>query len=404
MNDLRSHAGSHYSPLYFLAALGLGGASVSFFMYLLFWVPHPGQPVPVFEDIATYFQSGGLAVQAMIAIAVVGIAVFTVLHMRMLIWNLRQLTAFKRTDAYTQMRGGNTETQLMAVPLTLAMSINTLFIAGLVFVPGLWSLVEYLFPAALIAFLILGWYAFSIMGDFFGRIMTKGGFDCARNNSFAQLLPAFAFAMIGVGLAAPAAMSETRLVVALSFMASTLFIAAAVILAGIKIVLGLRAMMENGASDEGAPTLWILIPIMTVVGIASLRQSHGLHQHFGLHGTPADNFTLLWVLVSVQILFGLLGYRILRAKRYFSRFVFGKEKSPGSYALICPGIAFVVLGHFFINKGLVATEIITKFGPAFWTLSGILVALQVVTIAAIFRLNAAHFRTVVPPRQAATAS
>ena len=39
-----SHAARAYSPLYFLASLGAGGLAVTFFMYLMFWVPHPGQP------------------------------------------------------------------------------------------------------------------------------------------------------------------------------------------------------------------------------------------------------------------------------------------------------------------------------------------------------------------------
>ena len=58
-----------YSPLYFLASLGAGGLSVTFFMYLMFWVPHPGQPVPVFEDILKYATSQDIIGQAMVAVA-----------------------------------------------------------------------------------------------------------------------------------------------------------------------------------------------------------------------------------------------------------------------------------------------------------------------------------------------
>ena len=386
-----SHAGAHFSPLYFLAALGLGGTSVSFFMYLMFWVPHPGQPVPVFEDIVGAFASGGPAMQAAIGIALAGIALFTALHVWMLVWNLRQYSAFRKTETYQALRASNAETQLMAVPLTLAMAINAGFIVGLVFVPGLWGVVEYLFPLAIAAFLALGAYALSIMGNFFGRVMVKGGFDCARNNSFAQLLPAFAFAMIGVGLAAPAAMSTNVATVAVSYMASTFFIMASAILAAANLVLGLRSMMENGVDDQAAPTLWVLIPILTIIGIATMRQEHGLHTQFGEHAGQAAGFTLLTTLVAVQLLFGLLGYRILREKRYFARFVFGEQRSAGSYALVCPGVALTVLGHFFVNKGLVAAGIIAKFGLAYWSLTALLLILQVATIALIFRLNAMHF-------------
>ena len=42
------------------------------------------------------------------------------------------------------------------MPLALAMSVNVGFIIGLTFVPGLWSIVEYMFPAAILAFLAIG--------------------------------------------------------------------------------------------------------------------------------------------------------------------------------------------------------------------------------------------------------
>ncbi len=48
-----------YSPLYFLSTLGSGGLMVTFFMFLMFWVPHPGRPVPIFEDIIFAFAGGG---------------------------------------------------------------------------------------------------------------------------------------------------------------------------------------------------------------------------------------------------------------------------------------------------------------------------------------------------------
>lgn len=383
--------GDRYTPLYFLAALGAGGLMVTFFLWLMFWVPHPGQPVPVFEDIAAAFASGSMAMRAMIGLAWAAIAILAVLHIRMLVWNLTEFAGFRRTPAYQALRSGNAETQLMAVPLTLAMAVNAGFILGLVFVPGLWSVVEYLFPLAMIAFLAIGLYGLRIMGDFFGRVFTKGGFDCARNNSFAQMLPAFAFAMVGVGLAAPAAMSATPLTAGISYVASTVFIVAAVMLGAVKLVLGFRAMLENGASDEGAPTLWVAIPIVTVLSIALMRQSHGLHAHFGVHGDGAGQFTMLTQMLAVQLLFGLLGWVVLRRQGYFGRFVTGSEKSAGSYALVCPGVALGVMVQFYINKALVPAGLVEKFSAGYWVLSAIAIALQVVTIWLVVKLNARHF-------------
>ena len=39
---------------------------VTFFMYLLFWVPHPGRPIPVFTDWFSHIQTAGTGRQGMI--------------------------------------------------------------------------------------------------------------------------------------------------------------------------------------------------------------------------------------------------------------------------------------------------------------------------------------------------
>lgn len=391
MNRSLSHAQTHWSPLYFLIPLGLGGLGVSFFMYPFFWLAHPGAPVPVFEDFLAGFSDGGFATRAMIVASVAAIALFVTLHVASMVWNIRKYREYVRTPAYAALRSGNGETQLSVVPLALAMSINVGFVAGLVFVPGLWSIVEYLFPLALLAFLAVGWYALAILGDFYGRVLVRGGFDCSRNNSFAQLLPAFALGMVGVGLAAPAAMSANATVIAVSYVASTFFVVAAFILLIANAILGMRAMLENGASDEGAPTLWIVIPILTVLGIALVRQGDGMRAGFGVDGGATGNFTMLTGFVAVQFLAGLLGWRVLRGKRYFARYVFGRERSPASYALVCPPVAIAVLGHFYINAGLVGAGVLDRFSLAFWLLSAIAVLAQAAAIYVLVTLNAGHF-------------
>ena len=135
-----------YSPIYFLASLGTGGLTITFFMWLMHWIRHPGRTVPVFEDIVAAFTAGGVATKAMIILAVAGIAIYAFLNIKYLIWNLIRFRSWKKTEAYVQLRGSNTETQLLAMPLALAMSVNVVFIIGMVFVPGLWQVVSICFP------------------------------------------------------------------------------------------------------------------------------------------------------------------------------------------------------------------------------------------------------------------
>ncbi len=380
-----------YAPLYLLASVGAGGVAVSFFIWLIMWVPHPGRTVPIFEDIVAAFANGGPAMQAMILVAWLAIAGFAFLNIKGLVWNLSRIGAWRASEAGARHAASNAETQLLALPLALAMSVNVGFILGLAFVPGLWGVVEYLFPLAMIAFVAIGAMALLRIGAFLGRVLVKGGFKCEANNSFGQMLPAFALAMVGVGLSAPAAMSASALVAGIALVLSTFFFTASVLYAALALILGVRSMMENGANVETAPTLTILVPLMTVLGILVLRQGHGLGVHFGAHATAGETLMVLTRFLSVQVLFLLLGWAVLSRMGYARRFLWGPEASVQSYALVCPGVGLSVMLQFWINKGLVEAGLIAKFGTAYWTLSAVAVAVQVATVALVIFLNRKHF-------------
>jgi hypothetical protein len=382
---------NEWTPLYFLASVGAGGLTVTFFMYLLFWVPHPGRPVPVVEDVLLAHGSATPAFASVIILAAAGIALFGAMNLYLLGWNIRRVGAFARSDRGRSAAIANAQTQMMAMPLAFAMSVNVAFIVELVFVPNLWSVVEYLFPAALVAFALIGALALKQLGAFLGRVVVSGGFDCQANNSFAQLLPAFTFAMIGVGLAAPASMSVTPLTVGVSLTLSTFFLVAAVTIAIVGVVLGMRSMLENGVAVEQAPTLLIVMPLLTILGILLLRQDHGLHAHFGAPQSGGETFALLTRVLSLEVLVALFGLVILSGTGYLRRYVLGAETSVGTYALICPGVALSVMLHFWINKGLVPLGLVEAFGAAYWALTAVALALQFAMVALLLVLNRRHF-------------
>ncbi|OAN83589.1 hypothetical protein A8B78_07760 [Jannaschia sp. EhC01] len=392
MNSQAHRPADTWSPLYFLASLGAGGLTVTFFMYLMFWVPHPGQPVPVFEDIMLAFSTGGIGMKAAIVIALTGIAGFAFLNIKLLIWNLARRSEFRKTEAYTKLVNSNGETQFLAMPLALAMTVNAGFILGLVFVPGLWNVVEFLFPAALVAFALIGYLAFRQIGDFLGRVLSEGGvFDVTANNSFAQLLPAFALAMVAVGMAAPAAMSTVPLTVGVSLIASIFLGTVAGLYAIVSAILAFNSMLHHGTAKESAPTLMVVVPILTVLGIMMLRQEHGLHTTFEAHGGMADNLVLTTTILAIQSAFLVLGLLVLRRQKYADAFLRGEGNSAGSWALVCPGVALSVMLHFWINKGLVGAGLIAKFGVAYWGLTAVALASQVAMIVLVAVLYRRHF-------------
>ena len=134
-----------------------------------------------------------------------------------------------------------------------------------------------------------------------------------------------------------------------------------------------------------------IVPIVTILSILFLRQDHGLHTTFEGHSSAAS--TMLWLtqMISVQVVFLLLGLTVLRRQNYFADFVFGTKTSPGSYALVCPGVAFSVLMQFYVNKGLVAAGAISAFGVSYWSLTAIALVSQALMVLLVLRLNKQHF-------------
>ncbi len=349
-----------YNPLYFLGALGAGGLVVTFFMYLMFLIKHK-TPMPTFNHIFNAFLNGGLVLKTIIVVAIIGILIFAFLHIKLLIWNIKNYLKFKKTEEYKKLINTPREVTLMSIPLTLAMTVNVGFILGVVFIPNLWNYVEYLFPLALAAFLIIGFYALKIFLDYFSRMLSEGKFDFAENNSLSQMIAVFAFAMVGVGLAAPAAMSHNKYTSTLALFFSIFFLSIGAVLMLIKLTLGFKSMLERGVNKDASASLWIVIPILTLYGIALYRQSHGIAHHLSNGAYNFSGFLILAsIIISLQIFFGILGYMVMEKFKYFEEYVYGEKKSPGSLALICPGVAFFVFGFFFIFAGLVKNGILPK--------------------------------------------
>lgn len=396
-------ADTDYSPLYYLAALGAGGLTVSFFMYLMWLTPHPGSPIPTFDTLQPLLLDGSWGMRGLAGGALAGVAMFAVWHVRLLIWNLRAHRAWSRTPAAAALRAGNAETQLMAVPLTLAMSVNVALIVGALFVPGLWELRELLFPVALTTLAAIGVYALRIYLRFQARVLVDGGYDCARNNNLGQMISVFALSMIAVGFAAPAAMSQDIVVVTLGFAGAVLFLAAAGVLGGIKLVLGFKAMMENRADAETTPTLWIMIPILTVAGIALYRLRMALAHTYDVPWPAGETFAFLLTLFAIQMVFLLLGSAVMLRAGYWQRWILGPERSAGSYTLICPGVALFVFANFLLNAGLVGVDVIAPGSLAHTLMHLPLVILQAATIALFVHLDRKLLQKAEPDARETTA-
>ena len=374
-----------FSPTCFLSALGAGGLSVSFFMYLMFLVPHPTTPMATYDYIMPALLKADW-LSFVISFSLVFIIAFAFLHFKLLIWNTKQYNLYKKTDAYKSLINSNAQISLMTLPLTYAMTINVCFVLGAVFIPGLWGVVEFLFPFALIGFIIVGYFALKIFFEYFSRLLTTGDFDFTKNNNLSQMISIFALSMIAVGFAAPGAMSHNIIVNSIGIFGALFFASLAILLMLIKLTIGFKSMLEQGLNLEAAPSIWIIIPILTLLGITFIRVSFGLDHNYNTPLNKSSLFVFTSFVLSLQIIFGILGYMVMKKIGYFEKFIESNDKSALSFALICPGVAFFVFGMFFVNFGLSFNEIVAKYSIAYFILMIPFIYIQIKTVIYFFKL------------------
>ncbi|MFY9089177.1 TsoY family (seleno)protein [Arcobacter aquimarinus] len=374
-----------FSPTCFLSALGAGGLSVSFFMYLMFLVPHPTTPMATYDYIMPALLKADW-LSFVISFSLVFIIAFAFLHFKLLIWNTKQYNLYKKTDAYKSLINSNAQISLMTLPLTYAMTINVCFVLGAVFIPGLWGVVEFLFPFALIGFIVVGYFALKIFFEYFSRLLTTGDFDFTKNNNLSQMISIFALSMIAVGFAAPGAMSHNIIVNSIGIFGALFFASLAILLMLIKLTIGFKSMLEQGLNLEAAPSIWIIIPILTLLGITFIRVSFGLDHNYNTPLNKSSLFVFTSFVLSLQIIFGILGYMVMKKIGYFEKFIESNEKSALSFALICPGVAFFVFGMFFVNFGLSFNAIVAKYSIAYFILMIPFIYIQIKTVIYFFKL------------------
>ena len=376
---LGRHLGEKYTPLYLLASLGAGGMAVAFYLHLMFLTPHPGTPVPTLESLVLFWDTAGGLAKTGTAAALISTVLLVLVHFVLLAWNIREYRLFRQTAAYAELLISNATFQRMALPLTLAMSMNVIFVLALLTIPGFWFVIEYIFPWAIFAFAVLGVAALRMQTSILGEQLTRGGFQCEKNNNLGMMMSPFALAMISVGFSGPAAMST---VVVTSIMATAfcwVFFVMAVLSSLVYLLMSMSALFAQGVSEDSSQTLMVGVPIATVLGIAGYRLAMMLTHHFGLSVPPVILFLGFLLVIAVQLMFVLFGASILLRNRVLWK-ALSTGPTPLSFALVCPGVGFVVTIQFFIHRGLLL--VLPETAVLVPWLTGLVVLVQIGLLAA----------------------
>lgn len=369
-----------FVPLHGLATLGAGGLSVSLFMWLLFLTPHAGVPVPTFETLEAYAATENLAwlfVRAMQA----GILTIAGIHLALVVWMLKGLAAFKRSPQFTAFWQSHMGLQWMVRPLVLAMMVNVLFILGLVFVPGLWNLREMLFPGALLAFFLIAIDAVILWMDHLSELYQSQSDN--SGSGLAGMFPAFTFAMLSVGFSASAAMSHHKITAGIGFVGALILMVFALFIASAHFVVQFPRMMSDGVKQAASGTLWMAIPISTILGIAAFRLLMSAQHVWGAQVGNVLPAAVLLLFLSVQVFFYLLGRAVMNRNNGW-RYLVTESPQAASFSLICPGVGLFVLGMFVVFRALVPLEVVDSV--TMWLPLMLLIVLQMATFGLFIRL------------------
>jgi len=369
-----------FVPLHGLATLGAGGLTVSLFMWLLFLTPHVGVPVPIFETLQDYVASSDFA-WMIVKLLQAGILVFAMVHLALVVWMLRGLSRFKSSPQFTPFWQSHMGLQLMVRPLVLAMMVNVLFIIGLVFVPGLWSIREMLFPGALLAFFLIAIDAVMIWMDHLSELYQSEADN--SGSGLAGMFPAFTFAMLAVGFSASAAMSHHKVTAGIGFSGAVILMVFAFFIASAHFVVQFPRMMRDGVKPAASGTLWMAIPISTILGITSFRLLMSAQHVWEINIGDVVPAVVLLIFMSGQLFFYLLGRAVMNRNEGW-HYLVNVEPQAASFSLICPGVGLFVLGMFVVFRALIPMGVLDDV--TMWFPLSFLMVLQIATFGLFIKL------------------
>lgn len=382
-----------FEILHILAALGAAGMTASFFFAINYMTVHPGK---VFVDFDTLIANhiGQIDLLSLfIQLYILGAVASASLHFVLLIRWFKGFNLFRKTQEYQALLNSNREVQLMAIPLTLTMTMNVFFILGSLFIPGLFNsislfglqmqLIDPLFIMAGVYFFAVFVLALQIFSKYFLRLI-DGELDFIQNANLSQLLALFSFGMIGVGFGA---LSFSK-IPEIAFFGTTMayvVIGLTVTLSILKFVIGFKSIFEHGIDAKATVTLLIPVTViaMTIVGL--YRADIGTMHALGLERNTTYHLVLFTIGVGVSLLIGLFGLQAMRQKGFFSALKDNKTDA-GALAMVCPGFALEVQMVLWLSIGMVHSGMVIHGSISYFIMWLPMIALQLTTVFLFFRL------------------
>jgi tellurite resistance protein TehA-like permease len=269
--------------------------------------------------------------------------IFSLLHFVLTIWFVINLLKWIKTDSAKELIGDPLRNTAVLAPfISILMTMNLLIGPIRYFLPALSDNFQSLFLPATIfwtfLFVIVMWLEIYLLG-----ISFKKGFD-VNKISFGWLLYPFLLGMLSVVGTGIAAMAKSASVANFVAFLSMISLSMGIFLLTVKLVVIFKSHFASSRLPDNnfLPSFLIVIPNITLFAISAFRFGHFLEHHHGFH-MGAYFYIVIGMSFAFEIWYMLFGLSLLSS--YFKKNHF-KEFYVTQWGLICPLVAFAVLGSF----------------------------------------------------------
>jgi len=388
---------NNFEILHILAALGAAGMTASFFFAVNYMTVHPGQAFIDFNTLMRDHIGQTDMLSLFIQLYILGAVGAATLHFSLLAKWFKGFRIYRQTKEFDELVNSNKEVQLMAVPLTLTMTMNVFFILGALFIPGLFDyitlfgmemqIIDPMFMVAGIYFLWVFTLALKIFSIYFLRLV-DGKLDFIANANLSQMLAIFAFGMIAVGFGA-LSISKIPAIALIGTSMAYIVLALTIVLAMLKFTLGMKSIFMHGVGTGASVTLLIPITVFAMIVVGLYRADIGIHHAFATDKDTVYHLMLFTIGGGLSILIGIFGIMAMKKKNFFSEMETNKTDA-SALALICPGFALEVQLVLWLSIGLVFNGVVIHGSTAYFVLWVPMILLQWLTITYYFKLLKAN--------------
>jgi len=355
-----------YNLHLYLASVGFGGFTIM--LYILtahyglnftknpaFGIVETAQVYGTFETWTGYLQSvwrdGALSAAEIIMVAIlmsmIALMPFTAAaNIKLLLWNEKQYRYYKTTEAFKKLNKTVGAMGRMARPFAWAMSLMTVFVICMAFIPGFWDYMRIVLYIATPISLYIGYIACKELVDIL-KEWEKHGIDHFENtNNFSLVLSGLSFAFIGIMFMSYSFGSKGDLFITLfHWFLATFFMISGILMSIAFGILGLTTILKRGLNLASGASLLIFVPIITIFTAYSTRTNFIFKKYFGFPNIhPTDNAFIIMFFFTIALAIFVFGMAMLKQLGFMNKYLaVDGERNLTLFAFCCPLIGMNVL-------------------------------------------------------------